>query len=84
MVEIGSKYKKTKTDLMERIRKSEIEVFKGESIDHMCYFCKRRIFEDMYVLMDRKSINNIEIETKYFLDESCYENSKNVYHWFFL
>ena len=80
MVEIGSKYKKTKNKLRERIRKEEIDIFESEAKNHMCYFCKHRIIGDMYVLIDQKEINDIEIETKYFLDEYCFENSKQIYH----
>jgi len=80
MTEIGSKYEKTRSNLRERIRNGKIDISKRESIDHMCYFCKQRIIEDMYVLTDKKEIGGIEVETKYFLDHLCYNNSKEIYH----
>ena len=73
---IGSKYKKNKADLKERVREASIEFFEAEPEFHVCYFCCRPIKEKMVVLVDHPEVFGRESEKKYFLDEFCFEDSR--------
>ena len=73
---IGSRYQENKANLKDRIREGNIEVLEAEPSFHVCYFCCRLIREKMFVLVNHPEVFGRESETKYFLDEFCFEDSK--------
>ena len=74
--EIGSKYKETRATLMERIRQGAIDILEAKATNHSCYFCLRSIDGKMIILVSGEKIHGQESESKYFIDDICYRNSK--------
>ncbi len=75
-INIGSKYEETKSDLMKKIREETISVLEAEAIGHACYFCLKSIEGKMRILVDKYEVGGKEAESKYFIDNVCYQESK--------
>ena len=76
MVDIGSKYEETRTELRRLIRSGEASTLEEIAEDNACYFCRQKIFGDMKVLERSYKVGRVDLLSKYYLHRSCYEDSK--------
>ncbi len=73
-IKIGSKYKKTKKELERKIIEGDISILEiNPEFNCFCYFCGKEINQKSWLLVNKYSINKIEHEDRYFIDDECYK-----------
>ena len=75
----GSKYEVTKAILKSLIGQNAVSVLEMEAMNHVCYFCLKRIDGKLHVVIVEEKAGEKQSESMYFLDNYCYENTKRSY-----
>ena len=72
MIDIGGKFEETKSKLMDRIWKGEIDALELNAEYHDCYFCGGHIEGGMQLL----TVKEEDWDDHFYVGNGCYEMAK--------
>jgi len=75
-IPIGIRYEETKTRLISQINRGNVSIQEEKPENHSCYFCGNPIEGKILILKLREIINNNELNSKYYIDNSCYTKAR--------